>query len=310
MSGATEANEGKEGTEAMNTKRFLPYLLFLLFPLFLPFRSTAIELSLEENKAERGTVGFVDMDRVFKEYPETIRAKQQFEAEVSTRRIEIQRRKSELIDMRSDLARLQVDRERLLRESLTEPAVIPAAPPAVSTPAAPAVSTQTAPVPKPAPGASDVLKSLPGLTPSSSTAVSSATVVAVSSPTVAVSTPIAPPPQPPAAPPAPSAPAAPASPTPAQASAAQRLRDMDDKIAAKQKEIDAHQKAFDEFQAKAEADLLDLEKKRVQILLGKLYDIVQEVAKEEGVSVVVDKKAILFGQKAVDLTDKLLERVK
>ena len=69
-------------------------------------------------------------------------------------------------------------------------------------------------------------------------------------------------------------------------------------------------RAKEEFEAKSEADLLGMEKHRVQLLLGKLYEIVQQVAKDEGVSVVVDKKAILFGQKAVDLTDKLLEKVR
>jgi len=56
--------------------------------------------------------------------------------------------------------------------------------------------------------------------------------------------------------------------------------------------------------------LLDLESRRSEILLGKIYVGIQDVAREEGISVVVDKNQILFGQKAVDLTDKVLQKLK
>jgi len=263
--------------------------LFLATCYLLP--ATAIELSLEENKGEKGTIGFVDMERVFREYPETKRAKEQFEAEVNNKRLELSRRKADLVDARAELARLQVERERALREGLTEPAVVPAPPaplpPAVSTTTLlPGATTQTAPTP-------GLLQSLPGLSPGSAPSVSTTPVAASTAAVAAV------PPQPPAA-----------APAPAAVSAAQRVREVEDRITAKQKEIEDKERAYKVFEAKSETDLIELEKHRVQLLLGKLYDIVQDVAKEEGVSVVVDKKAILFGQKAVDLTDKLIEKVK
>ena len=252
----------------------------------------AIELSLEENKGEKGTIGFVDMERVFREYPETKRAKEQFEAEVNSKRLELHRRKGAIVDARAELAGLQVERERVLREGLTEPAVLPAAPPPAPLPTPVSTSTVLLPGATQAAPAPELLQSLPGLSPGSAPSPA-APPAAVDAATAAVTT----------APPS----AAPAVQT---VSAAQRVREVEDRINAKLKEIEDKDRAFKEYEAKSEADLLELEKRRVQLLLGKLYDIVQDVAREEGVSVVVDKKAILFGQKAVDLTDKLIERVK
>src|SRR4051812_29751004 len=114
----------------------------------------AIELSLEENKGEKGTVGFVDMDRLFREYPETKKAKESFEADVQAKRVELKRRRAAISDSKSELADLQVEREHALREGLTEPAVVPQAPaqppaPVLPTPvstgtvAAPDTSTRT-----------------------------------------------------------------------------------------------------------------------------------------------------------------------
>jgi len=271
-------------------------MLFVLLTLAAaPLR--AIELSLEENKGEKGTIGFVDMDRVFREYPETKRAKEEFEAEVNNKRLEIKRRKSEIADLKSQLADLQIEREKTLRESLTEPAVIPAPAPAApaSTPVAPGVLQNlpglgpgSAPMPSPSTGTFDTAA------PAQSTGSTTATQTAIPGLPLPAMAPAAPP----------------TAPAPEKPSAAQRVRDLEDKITAKQREVEDKEKAYKEFEAKSEADLIELEKHRVQLLLGKLYEVVQEVAKEEGVSVVVDKKAILFGQKAVDLTDKLLEKVK
>ena len=41
--------------------------LGLLWPVLAPL--SAMELSLEENRAQRGSAGYVDMVRVFKLYP-------------------------------------------------------------------------------------------------------------------------------------------------------------------------------------------------------------------------------------------------
>jgi len=45
-------------------------------------------------------------------------------------------------------------------------------------------------------------------------------------------------------------------------------------------------------------------------IFKKIYDAIEEVSREEKVSIVVDKKSILFGRKTVDLTDKVIEKLR
>jgi hypothetical protein len=88
------------------------------------------------------------------------------------------------------------------------------------------------------------------------------------------------------------------------------LREIDEKIAVKTAELARKESEAREQQAAAEQSLLDLEARKAEMILGKLYRAVQEVARREGVSVVVDRGAILYGHNAVDLTEKVLAYVK
>lgn len=85
---------------------------------------------------------------------------------------------------------------------------------------------------------------------------------------------------------------------------------VDAKIADKTKNLQDKEAEFKTYQAQVEKNLLDVENRKTEILLGKIYQAVQETARIEGVSIVVDKSQILFGQKAVDLTEKVLQRLK
>ncbi len=202
-----------------------------------PARLGALELSLEENKALRGNIGFVDTQRVFRAFPETVKAKENFEEAVRQAEEQVNSRKAGLLRLRSELDALKVQR---------------------------AAAAQPAPVPAP-----------------------TAQAVNVSSPTlaVAVATP------------------APAALTPAPAATVA----LDEEIARKTAELARQEGSAREEQAAAEKNLLDLESRRSEILLGKIYRAVQEVAQREGISVVVDKSGIIYGHSAVDLTDKVLK---
>ena len=202
-----------------------------------PARLGALELSLEENKALRGNIGFVDTQRVFRAFPETVKAKENFEEAVRQAEEQVNSRKAGLLRLRSELDALKVQR---------------------------AAAAQPAPVPAP-----------------------TAQAVNVSSPTlaVAVATP------------------APAALTPAPAATVA----LDEEIARKTAELARQESSAREEQAAAEKNLLDLESRRSEILLGKIYRAVQEVAQREGISVVVDKSGIIYGHSAVDLTDKVLK---
>ena len=77
----------------------------------------ALELTLEENRGEAGSVGYVDIEKVFREYPETQRAKQAFKAELERKEKTIMERKKEIFALRGEMARLKLEREFTLQLS-------------------------------------------------------------------------------------------------------------------------------------------------------------------------------------------------
>ncbi|MBI4375436.1 MAG: OmpH family outer membrane protein, partial [Elusimicrobia bacterium] len=88
------------------------------------------------------------------------------------------------------------------------------------------------------------------------------------------------------------------------------LEEMDSRIAAKAAELAGKETAYEEERTATETNLLDLETRKTEILLGKIYKAVQDISRKEGISVVVDKGSILYGHDAVDLTDKVLKHLK
>ncbi|MBI4059804.1 MAG: OmpH family outer membrane protein [Elusimicrobia bacterium] len=319
-------------------KRIPPLLLCAALTSVLAApRSRAIELSLEENRAERGSVGFVDMRRMFSASPDAARAREGLEELVRQAEESVNAKKAELLRLRRDLDSLRIEREELARSTpaasvpapapVSEPA--PLMPPVAQAPkqAAP-VAADTAPVTALPPVAPDVAASsetapltinLPGLThgpldlerPAASPlnptrdrgAPPAAPEPAPAAPTPvpAAAEPVAVASSPAAALPA----AAPAGPTPAQ-----RLLELDGRIVAKQGELDRLQGELDRERLGAERALLDAEGRKTDQVLARLYRAISEVAKREGVSVVVDKSATLYGHPAVDLTDKVLKQLR
>ena len=123
--------------------------------LFAASRVSALELSLEENRGESGTVGYVDIDRVFKEYSGTPNAREEFLGEIKKKEESVNQRKHEIYALKADIAKLKQEREFALtlpsllatQEQLSlEKLQAAAASAAVSTSSAAQVSTST-PVP-------------------------------------------------------------------------------------------------------------------------------------------------------------------
>jgi len=77
-----------------------------------------------------------------------------------------------------------------------------------------------------------------------------------------------------------------------------------------QVDIERLQSELDQERLGAERSLLDAEGRKTDQVLARLYRAISEVAKREGVSVVVDKSATLYGHPAVDLTDKVLKQLR
>jgi hypothetical protein len=76
------------------------------------------------------------------------------------------------------------------------------------------------------------------------------------------------------------------------------------------KDLNDKKSELEEMRRQAKADLASFEGQQSQLILGKIYQALRDVAVEEQVSVVVDKSSILYGDAAIDLTEKLQQRVR
>jgi Skp family chaperone for outer membrane proteins len=75
-------------------------------------------------------------------------------------------------------------------------------------------------------------------------------------------------------------------------------------------DLDARKAELVELRKQATADLAAFQAQQSQLILGKIYQALRDVAVEEQVAVVVDKSSILYGDASIDLTDKLQQRVR
>ena len=366
----------------------------LILTLTLAAPAAAIELSLEENRAERGTAGIVDMQRLFKASPDAARAREGMEELVRQAEERVNSKKAEILRFRQDLETLRMERDAVARSTPTPvtppapPSTPPPAPKAAATTPAPAatgpvpapigatpavlppVPPPPAPMPTPPPAptrsasspASDrsadgddvepesvtslpppgrnMPLNLPGLStgpmtitapPSGSDGPPAAlpSTLPPATPAPAATAPPAAPAQTaqPATPPqnnlpstlpstlpdplSPSPAAAPAAPSiPAGPTIAERLAELDVKIATRQAELSRAEAELDRERLNAERNLLDSEGRKTDQVLARLYRAISEVARREGVSVVLDKTTTLYGHPAVDLTDKVLRQLR
>lgn len=295
----------------------------LLLAAVLAAPVQAIELSLEENRAERGNIGYIDMTRLFRQFPETLRAKENFEEILRQTEDQVNLRKVEILKLRNEVSQLRMEREVMskaipmqIRENTKaaeKAAEKPKQAPAAQTPAqndlaALKASEQAAP----AQGSQDVSQ-LPGLGgapktdgPAASDSPAAPDSLVINIPGVSTAPVVvqAPEPEPVAAGVQPAAPEA------AATSASPILAELDAKLAARSKDLEGRDAEFKRYQAEQEKNLLELESRKTEVLLGKIHRAVQEVARREGVSVVVDKNSILYGHDAVDLTEKVLKFLK
>jgi Skp family chaperone for outer membrane proteins len=141
-------------------------LAWTLAALALTAPVRAIELSLEENRTQRGSVGYVDMQRVFAESPDAAAAKESFEGLVREAEERVNLKRAEILKLRQELDADKAEREKLSREAAVvssaaavsaphpAPAPVPAVPAPVtaSTAAAPAPLRTMPPPPLRSPG--------------------------------------------------------------------------------------------------------------------------------------------------------------
>lgn len=255
-------------------------LLFIALLTALPLSAGALELLLEENRGESGTIGYVDIDRVFKEYSGTTGAREEFISEIKKKEDSVNSKKTAIFTLKAELAKLRQEREFALtlpslmetQRSVAEASAAKTSDQLAQTPAgAVQTSTQTAAVSTAAPAA--LPQGLPGLDGIDMPGV---TKVPVNRFKFSVST---------------------------------SVPEIDAALAKKEEELRTKEEELRTFQRLAERELLEYESHKSEILLGRIYVALKELATKEEVSVIVDKRNILFGQNAVDLTGKLLKKL-
>jgi Skp family chaperone for outer membrane proteins len=283
-------------------------LIFLLLPLLMPLNGAALELLLEENRGESGTIGYVDIDRVFKEYSGTTGAREEFIADIKRKEEALNAKRAPIFTLKAEIAKLRQEREFALtlpslletQRSIDEAAAATAAAAAAQAAAAAAqaaaakaaeaaaqavpastdtvqVSTESAPAPAITPqistAATALMASLPGM-------------AGIDMPGVA-KVPV----------------------THFKFSVSTSVPEIDAAISRKESELSAKEEELRFFQKQSERELLDQESRKSEKLLGRIYVALKELAIKEEVSVIIDKRSILFGQNAVDLTGKLLKKL-
>ena len=268
-------------------------------------RLRAIEIPLESLTPVR--IGYIDLQRVFDTYPEKSYAEGDLLREIEKRKRELGRRQGDINTLRQQIA---ADDDALSKARLGQPIMVPAnaipeplpepikapPPPAISTATLPTsstttvkVSSATLPVVEPYP-TDDPLAGLPG----HDAAVPAANALPGLQGT---------------APPAPSeldllaAATGPALLSPSAMSA------LEKRIEKNQRALNKDIADFKTFRGNAVDDMKQLQTQKTYGVMAKIYAVLEELARDEGITVVLDKAYVLYGEDTVDLSDKLISRL-
>ncbi|MHB0996267.1 MAG: OmpH family outer membrane protein [Elusimicrobiales bacterium] len=242
-------------------------IIFAALLALVPLKAAALELLLEENRGESGTIGYVDIDRVFKEYSGTTGARDEFIAEIKKKEDALNAKKTYTFTLKAEIAKLRQEREF----ALTLPSLLETQRSVAEAAAAVQASSQAAVQASTAVPAG--VAALPGMDGIDMPGIAKVPVAHFK---FSVST---------------------------------SVPEIDLALQKKEAELKAKEEDLRYSQKQAEKELLDYEGRKSELLLGRIYTALKELAVKEEVSVIVDKRSILFGQNAVDLTGKLLKKL-
>ncbi len=275
--------------KSMNKLSFKKFLIVSICLSFLTPIAYSLELSLESNKAESGTVGYVDIDLVFKKCSLTNQQRDSFKERIKEKEAFINNKKKTLFSLKADISQLKQEKEfalrlplllenqKMLNQLSASSSTLAAIPPDPSTTTVLADGLQN----------TEVVASTQA----------QATEIETSSPAIKTE------------------PEKPVIDMPGisnvpldyfKFSVSTSAAIIEEAINKKITELEKARKEISIYRSQAESELLDYESRQTETILGKIYVILKELAIKEGVSVVIDKRSILFGNYAVDLTDKLL----
>jgi Skp family chaperone for outer membrane proteins len=261
----------------------------------------AVEIPLETLTPVR--IGYVDLQKVFDTYPEKAFAEGDLLKEIQKRRSELSTRQNAINVMRGQIAADQAALEQAKAGrpvsvpkddvSALQPATPVAPPPAPEVSTATKVNTSTStvePYPTEEPlaglpghefgGATDTTnKALPGMQPSETKTGASPLLdqLAESGNPTTLN---------------------------AEAQAALQKRIDSTKLA-----LDREVYKFKDYRGKALDDMKQLQTQKTYGVMAKIYAVLQGLARDENITVVLDKSYVLYGEDSIDLTERLVNRL-
>lgn len=299
-------------------------------------QATALEVFLNENRSETGTIGFVNIDKVFGEYSGTLLSKKELENEISKKETELEKQRKKIYELKAEAAKLKQEKEL----ALVLPEMIETK--AKADAAAEKIKKENELIQKQT-EEQEKLKFIQeakqkGLTekeieakleekfskkdtdenkeqnPQSntqSTKIQDANISQIEK-------------EPYTTVPLPSLPESPygkkaeaAKKAPVYTVAIAGIGDFNFSVSTEpakiefeikriEEKIQKNEAALTQFEKQAESDLASYEEAQTRQLLGKIYTALKRLSEQEEISVVVDKRNILYGKNTVDLTQKLL----
>lgn len=272
--------------------------ILILFSVLIPTR--AIEIPLESLAPAR--VGYVDLQKVFDSYPEKSFAEGDLLREVEKRKRELGQRQGLINTLRQQIA---AD-ETALKDGKGGAAVIVPAnnvpdltpAPTPQTAATPAASTSTSPSGTQAVNAYPLEDPLAGLPGHDANAIVERMQQAPSTQLPGMKQ------------------DAKTGGILEQIATGSPVTLTADAQLALQRRIDDHKKRLDKkvaefrsFRGNAVADMKSLQTQKTYGVMSRIYAVLQTLARDEGVTVVLDKAYVLYGEDTVDLSDKLVARL-
>jgi Skp family chaperone for outer membrane proteins len=292
-------NRRNDGLRVLST---IAGLLMTSFPLNLK----AVEIPLDATASAR--IGYIDLQKVFDSYPEKSFAEGDLLREIEKRKRELGQRQNQINLLRQQIAadETTLTQAKAGQAVMVPPNSIPEPPPptapAPATPAAPTASTGTTAGKYPPASAvepypmEDPLAGLPGHELPS--AIAEQTKAATTLPGMKETTK----PQ--------------TTVLDLLASATGPVQLNTEAIQALQKRVETNKRAlernvleFKNFRSNAVGDMKVLQTQKTYGVMSKIYAVLQGLAREEGVSVVLDKAYVLYGEDTVDLSEKLIARL-
>ncbi len=271
--------------------RVPPRRITILGMLLLPIYLSAIEIPLDTLTPVR--IGFVDLQKVFDTYPEKSFAEGDLLREIEKRRRDLAKRQAEINTIKGQI---EADRAALEKAKTGQAVVVPVNAVPEPEPVKPALVDEpkksTATIAAEAYPMEDPLAGLPGHSPGE------AMTKAGSLPGVQ------------------SGPAKRfplldqlSSTTEPKTLTADAMGQMELRIAEHQRLLERYMTSFRLFRGNAVADMKQLQAEKTYGVMAKIYAILQELARDEGLTVVLDKAYVLYGEDSVDLSDRLIARL-